>query len=249
MTNALIRQSSWDEQNLAYPLQVVKKDDLLRQWLESVVPPVSPKGSKRCLEVGCYPGRYSAVMGHLGYEVNGIDLTPGVNDKLPLWLREQGCITGSFLREDFQSYKTKELFDLVFSIGFIEHFVDWEVVLEKHADLVCSRGILVVTVPNFRGSIQRRLHNWLDDKNLAGHNLDSMKPKRWAMLIEKRGFRIKHAGYTGRFLFWAGNQERTHRQNTALNFIARLQKSWMVNIVPEGTAELAPYCTMIAEKI
>lgn len=54
----LAPQDWWDEQNLAYYLQIAGKEDSLRQWLESVVPPVVPKGSKRCFEVGCYPGRY-----------------------------------------------------------------------------------------------------------------------------------------------------------------------------------------------
>ncbi len=246
--NNLISQSFWDEQYLAYPLQVVKKEDLLRQWFESVVPTVIPKGSKRCIEIGCYPGRYLAVMGQRGYEVNGIDLTPGVDDRLVLWLREQGCITGSFLREDFLDFKQKESFDLVYSIGFIEHFIDWPAILEQHANLVRPGGLLIISVPNFQGIVQRLLHRWLDNKNLQGHNLDSMSPKRWAKIVESRGFRIKHAGYTGRFLFWVGNQSRTPLQNRALSFIARWQRRWVIRLIPQGTAAFAPYCTMVAQK-
>lgn len=249
ISNNLIPQAFWDDQYIALPLQVVKKEDVLRKWFESVVPPVALKGSKRCIEIGCYPGRYLAVMGQLGYEVNGIDLTPGVDDRLPVWLREQGCVTGTFLREDFKFYKPKALFDLVYSIGFIEHFVDWPDVLDQHADLVRPRGLLIINVPNFQGTVQRMLHRWLDAKNLEGHNLESMAPHRWARQIERRGFRIKHAGYTGRFLFWVGNQERTPLQSSALNFIASWQKSWVKNLVPPGVAAFAPYCTMVAERI
>lgn len=248
-TKSLIPQEWWDEQYRTYKLQVVKKDDLLRQWLEKVVPPVTPKYSKRCIEIGCYPGRYLAVLGQMGYEVNGIDLTPGVEELMPSWLSQQGCRVGAFIREDFRSYVNIEKYDLVYSIGFIEHYVDWESVLEQHVKYVAPGGFLVVTVPNFQGGAQWLLHRWLDSENLAGHNMDSMHPCRWVKIVEDCGLKVWHAGYTGRFLFWGGKQQRTPLQEAALRFIGRWQKSRVMKLVPEGTSIFAPYCTMVAQRI
>lgn len=187
-------------------------------------------------------------MGQLGYEVNGVDMSPGVEDKLPEWLCQLGCQTGHFSREDFFTFKADGGFDLVYSVGFLEHFVDWPDVLARHADLVAPDGLLVLTVPNFRGSVQWALHRWLDSENLARHNTKSMCPHQWAKIVSAHGFRIKHVGYTGRFLFWVGPQTRTHIQSTVLDFIARWQKREGRTLVPTGIAAFAPYCTMVAER-
>ena len=43
----------------------------------------------------------------------------------------------------------EESFDLVYSLGVIEHFKNPENVISKHLDMVKSNGLVVITVPNF----------------------------------------------------------------------------------------------------
>ncbi len=76
-------QSVWDEGYAQHEFFVAPKDDALRQWIETHF----PRANKSCLELGCFPGRYLAVFGELGYELNGLDLTPRVEQDFSAWLK------------------------------------------------------------------------------------------------------------------------------------------------------------------
>ena len=76
----LVPQEYWDKGYETLELDIAPKDDTVRRWIELFF---SNRGKGRCLEIGCFPGRYLAVFGELGYELNGIDLTPRVESDLP----------------------------------------------------------------------------------------------------------------------------------------------------------------------
>ena len=199
-TDSLASQQYWDQgyQNLA--LDIASPRDPVRIWLESHL----PAGSGSALELGCYPGRYLAVLGELGYELNGADLTPDVETVLPQWMRKSGYRTGEFVRADVWTHDFKRQFDVVASFGLIEHFEKWPELLCRHAHLVNKGGWLAVTTPNFRGGIQQFLHGWLDRDNLARHNLHAMEPQAWTNIVKPLGFNTVFCGYFGRFDFWEG---------------------------------------------
>jgi hypothetical protein len=81
-----VAQSHWDGgyENLA--LAPATANDPIRRMLGAIL----PHASLSCLELGCYPGRYLSVLGALGYELHGVDLTPMVDTKLQFWLSALG---------------------------------------------------------------------------------------------------------------------------------------------------------------
>jgi hypothetical protein len=81
-----VAQSYWDGGYENLVLTPPTADDPIRQMLGTIL----PHESLSCLELGCYPGRYLSVLGGLGYELHGVDLTPMVDTKLPIWLSAQG---------------------------------------------------------------------------------------------------------------------------------------------------------------
>jgi SAM-dependent methyltransferase len=60
-------------------------------------------------------------------------------------------------------------FNIVFSIGLIEHFANPYEVLKKHYEILKSDGILICVIPNLIG-LQGKFFNFLDRKNLEKNN-------------------------------------------------------------------------------
>jgi 2-polyprenyl-3-methyl-5-hydroxy-6-metoxy-1,4-benzoquinol methylase len=242
ITNNLARQDYWDSAYAGYELAEAG-DDQVTEWIRKYIP-VTANGT--CLEIGCFPGRYLVCLGKLGYEVNGVDLTPRVENEFPAWLKRLGLKVGEFKRQDFFEYAPSQKYDLVSSFGFIEHFQNWEDVLLKHMSLVKKGGYLLIETPNFKGWMQRLIHYYLDKKNYDRHFIPAMDPAKWSALCEKNGFEILWQGYLGDFQFWIDEEPKGFRSTVfkKLNdWTHRLKK------LPPGKKAYAPFCGMVARKI
>ena len=235
-------QDCWDQAYRDLEYAAAPEDDPLVGWLRRWVPP----GDGACLELGCFPGRYLAVLGGLGYELHGVDLTPRVESDFSAWLAGRGCRVGRFARADALSWEPGRRYDLVCSFGLIEHFPDWRPVLRSQARLVAEGGRLVVTAPNFRGALQWLLHRTLDERNLARHNLGSMNAAGWRQEVTALGFEVLFAGYVGSFPFWWGDQPRSRLQRLGLGLVGRAGR-WLRRL-PAGGRLWAPHCGLIARK-
>ncbi|MFN5134083.1 MAG: class I SAM-dependent methyltransferase [Chitinophagaceae bacterium] len=169
--------------------------------IKKYIPPVK-EGS--ALEIGSYPGNHLTTFGLLGYTLNGVDFNPDNTKGLPTWLQSEGFKIGQFTNDDFFEYQPDELFDVVSSFGFVEHFENFEEVILRHWELTKPGGYLVITAPNFYGWLQYWLHKTFDKENLAIHNVYSMRPEVWSSLLKKHGCEILYSGYFGGFAFWKG---------------------------------------------
>ena len=116
------------------------------------------------IEIGSFPGPHLATFGDLGYQLNDVDFCVDNEKGLPDWLRKEGFKTGEFSVSDFFEFQPKRQYDVACSFGFIEHFINYEEVIAKHASLVNDKGYLVITTPNFRGLIQNQLNKHFDKK-------------------------------------------------------------------------------------
>ena len=239
--DTMITRNQWDSLYTGVKPHTAPQRDQLRKWLERYVPPSS--GS--CLEIGCFPGRYLSVIGRLGYQLYGVDLA----EKLPLlesWLKQNDYHTGTFWHEDFFSFDPGIKFDLVMSLGFIEHYRNWEEVLRRHFHLVREGGMIILEAPNFPGTVQKLIHRHLDRKNFEQHFLEAMDPDRWCQVLRESGFEIIFSGYTGKFDFWVQEEER----GTLSRFILRLLRCVRpaASLLPGGKKSYSPYAVVLARK-
>ena len=242
MKDEFTTQERWDEGYVNLQLQVAPPDDPIRVWIEKHMPP----GQGSCLELGCFPGRYLAVFGELGYEVHGIDQTPRVTRDLRGWMQQKGYRTGEFTRGDVFRHAYDRQYDVVGSFGLIEHFGNWAELVAIHARLVRAGGWLFLTTPNFRGGFQRVLHAWLDKENLAEHNLDAMQPARWANVIRPLGFEVVMCGFIGPFDFWVGHLPRPRWQRGVLKALRSMKP--IGRCLPDDIGFYAPYCGLVAHR-
>jgi SAM-dependent methyltransferase len=176
----------------------LEENNIIREWLNGNL---NFNDLETCFEVGCFPGRYLSIFADHGIEVNGIDYLPAVR-RIPELFALHGKKTGDFFCEDFLLFETDKKFDCVYSLGFIEHFANWEEILEKQFDLVREGGIIIVEVPNFRGWMQRLPRTLFDKESLARHNLDSMVIESWIEILRKNSFEVLRADYIGGYMLW-----------------------------------------------
>jgi L-malate glycosyltransferase len=243
LKNNLADQSYWDSGYSGYELTEQTDEDAIKKWIAQYIP-ANKEGT--CFEVGCFPGRYLTFIGKLGYELNGLDLTPRVQKEFPEWLRSRGYKVGSFYMEDFFKFKNETQYDVVCSFGFIEHFKNWEEVFIKHLPMVKKGGYLIIETPNFKGIMQRLIHFLLDYENYKRHYIPAMNPSKWEQICRKNGFNIIHKGYIGEFQFWVDKAPvkgwRKSLFQKLIDNYPRLKK------MKPGNPMYAPYCGIIAKR-
>lgn len=181
-----------------HPCIDLNEDNIIKKWIESNA---DIKQLGTCIEIGCYPGRYLSIFGNHGVEVNGIDYLPEVS-KIEALCKEKGYKTGEFYCLDFHKENIEGKFDCVYSLGFIEHFNDWESVFKKHFDLLSKDGILIIEAPNFSGWMQRIPRLIFDRENYFRHNTESMNLNQWVQLLKDNEFEILKADFIGGYTLW-----------------------------------------------
>ncbi|MGC9605204.1 MAG: class I SAM-dependent methyltransferase [Minisyncoccia bacterium] len=152
------------------------------------------------MEIGCYPGKFLAVFGEKGYELNGVDSFHGT-DSLSGWFKSRGYRYNHFYEADIFDFKSQIKYDLVCSFGFIEHFNDLEEVLDKHLELLKPGGKIIIDVPNLNSPIYYFLYKLFEPDVLKNHVLSSMNLKAITSVMIAKGCRIDYSGYVGRFYF------------------------------------------------
>jgi len=150
------------------------------------------------IEIGCAPGRWLAYFSEkFGLKASGIDYSEfGVKKT-----RENLMLLGvdaEVLQEDFFKFNSAKKYDVVLSLGFIEHFEDQDRVIQKHLDLLKVGGLLVLGVPNFRGiygAIQRHYCKDVLDK----HNLGIMSLPFFHGIAREKSLEVLVCEYVGGF--------------------------------------------------
>lgn len=150
-------------------------------------------------EIGGAPGQYLAYLQRsFGYGVTCIDYSATGCAKAVENFRLLG-IPGDVIRADITAdVGDLPAFDVVYSLGLIEHFADRQRVVENHVRLVRPGGYLVLGVPNFRG-----LTGWfmrtLAPSTYATHEIDAMDLDGWEAFEQALQLHVLWKGYVGGF--------------------------------------------------
>jgi SAM-dependent methyltransferase len=166
--------------------------DVFDRWL-----PTDP--NLTAAEIGGAPGQYLAYLHRsYGYGVTCVDFSATgckkTVDNFRL-LRIPGEVIEADITADVGDLPT---FDVVYSLGLIEHFADRARIVENHARLVRPGGYLVLGVPNFRG-----LTGWfmrtLAPITYATHEIDAMNLDGWSEFEDALRLRMLWKDYVGGF--------------------------------------------------
>src|SRR3989339_566597 len=92
-------------------------------WFKHVSNLLPSTPGYKCLEVGAVPGTTLLFLAkEFNYSCTGIDFSPRILELNVAFLK-QG-ISARFIKDDFLKWESDDLFDFVYSNGFIEHFED-----------------------------------------------------------------------------------------------------------------------------
>jgi SAM-dependent methyltransferase len=224
----------------------------LRPLLRRYLPRASAGRRLELLEIGCYPGRFLYYFSkEFGYRVSGVDFLPETVE-LPARLAESGVKAEIFV-SDFFSFQPGKRYDVVFSYGFVEHFSNWQEVLQRHLDLLKPEGTLVIEMPNFRRG-QYWLRRLIDPNFAAGHSLEVMDLKIWKKALREKGLEVLYCGYLLTFGIWIDASSRAvkGRNKLARAFFlcaAAMHKiiAWLKIDYPNRY--FSPYIAIIAKNV
>ncbi|WP_110954068.1 class I SAM-dependent methyltransferase [Anaerosinus massiliensis] len=154
--------------------------------------------NKSCVEIGAYPGTYLCYLAKtFGYQPTAIEYSTQCNHIEEL-LQFNGINKYEILNQDFFSVKDLQ-FDIVTSFGFIEHFIDYESVIEKQIELIRKDGMLVLSVPflgGMQGIIRQQAYKKeFLDKIYESHNLQAMNLNNLKKILKRKSMEIVFADY------------------------------------------------------
>jgi SAM-dependent methyltransferase len=216
------------------PCEVRKSRDHSHNEILAVLDQHLPRaGGLSALEIGGAPGQYLAYLHRqFGYESHILDYSSVGCDKAKRNFELLGIPLTIHHADLFADDLAIGRFDVVYSLGFVEHFDDLTAVIERHVRLTKPGGTLLVGCPNFRG-----VNGWflrrLAPAILAKHNLDIMDLDTWTHF--ERRFRLAplFRGYVGGFEPSVFNRrERDDVRSRALQLSARTlgiafrQRAW-----------------------
>lgn len=177
-----------------------KNDAVIAQEILNAIP--SKKGST-ALEIGCAPGKWLSFLSKdLGCDVTGIEYVPVAAEKTIENLKLHNISNFKIITGDFFTYKPENRFDVVISLGFIEHFDNFEKVIEDQLALVGENGHLIIGIPRFIGInyfLQKGIDKFIKNKLLPGHNLKTMKLEVFEKISAKNNLKIITNKYIGGF--------------------------------------------------
>lgn len=205
-----------------------------------------PKAPARFIEVGGYPGLYSAYFkAHHGYEVSLVDFIES-HEVVAEVERRHGFKAGSIhcLHGDFMTMELESRFDVVFSAGFLEHFVNYEEVFARHVRCLAPGGTLFISVPNFRG-ISGWLQKFFDPENYRVHHLGAMDPQALRRIAEGAGLTRIDVRYHGIPHLWL---ESTAPVGAVTRRLVALCSAVLERMPWLGGRFFAPFVVLMANK-
>jgi SAM-dependent methyltransferase len=187
----------WQEHASQLPLEVRREAASLQvQAILDVIDAYLPTAGSSVLEVGGAPGQYLAYIHRrctcrcaiLDYSASGCALA-----------RENFRVLGVELavyEQDLMAAELTDRFDVVYSLGLVEHFADYAAAIAAQAKLVKTGGVLLIGMPNFRG-----VNGWfarhIDRARFESHNLEAMNITGWDSFEQTLGLQRLFRGHVG----------------------------------------------------
>ncbi|MFO1351203.1 MAG: class I SAM-dependent methyltransferase [Gammaproteobacteria bacterium] len=190
-------ESRWDRVRLPFVFDPARRDPVAREIAKIFAAVLPRQAALDVLEIGGAPGQFLAYLAlEYGFRAHALDYSAVGCAKI----RENFALLGRELevyeRDLFGDLGDLPRFDIVLSMGFIEHFDDFAAAVVRHVGLLKPGGLLVLGVPNYRGVAAWAMRR-LAPRHLALHNLAAMDERNWTEFARAFGLDTVFQGYIG----------------------------------------------------
>jgi len=202
-TNKLTQKRDWDNnwKEIKLPQTIdIKHSTKSTRELDFIFHKFLKKDqNKQMIEIGCAPGTWlNYFHNKFKYRINGIEYTKeGYQSTIKnLKILET---PGKIINDNFITHKFSKKYDIVFSMGFVEHFASPKSIIKKHLDILDKNGYLIIEIPNLRylnGFIEKIICN---KKTIKSHNKNIMSLDFFDKVIEENQLKKIYLGYIGSF--------------------------------------------------
>ncbi|MBX2963402.1 MAG: class I SAM-dependent methyltransferase [Cyclobacteriaceae bacterium] len=199
----LVTKEYWEEYysgSTTTKLEVSRICSVYDSFWEILVMNNSNLEKKSIIEIGGYPGRY------LAYLAAKFELVPTCLDfnsdksKIDATMAQFDIENYTVIQADLFDHSPKEQYDIVISNGFVEHFKNFDTVMDKHIKYLKRGGTMLMMIPNMRGYI-KWYKTFVDKPNLQIHNLECMSLNVFSDFGKRHNLEVLHLGYFGSFPF------------------------------------------------
>lgn len=239
MSNHLTDRIFWKEYWKNYQYKKVFQHYFFDKYIDI-------KERNTSIEIGGFPGSMSIYLyKKYGFFVSLLDFY--IDKKIINQLEEINGIpknTIECIESDFFKFQSEKKYDMVFSLGFIEHFDDTYDVIKRHVDLLSDNGQLLIILPNFRG-INGLFQKVFDYKNFKAHNLNSMVISKLENISLDLSLKNIIVEYAGKPMIWL-EPKAAIGNRIARVFVKCL--SYSLKLFPIKSKIFSPYIVIKANK-
>ncbi|MGL5913063.1 MAG: hypothetical protein ACRCZB_02775 [Bacteroidales bacterium] len=237
--NALTNRQYWENYWTNYQYKKLPKSMIFDSYIPKL------KGVKNFIEIGGFPGTVSAYAYHkICKDVSLLDFY--IDKTMVNTVEKTSNIPNNSIiciEHDFFTYNSTIKYDVVFSLGFIEHFENTQEILKKHATLLSDTGKLLILLPNFLG-LNGFVQYLFDKETLKAHNLKSMHISFLKDCLNSLPLKNLTIKYSRKPMLWL---EPKPQQSKILRGIIKLL-SKALKLLPIPCKLLSPYIIIYAEK-
>ena len=163
-----------------------------KRMFRSVKSLYKKEGDLNFLDVGCGYGFFSKEALENGFRVYALELAE-LERNIAKQMTGVDAVASSF--EDFTA--DPNYFSVILMSQILEHVLDVNEWIEKAHNLLQSRGILIIALPNF-GSIFRKILQENEPFITPPTHLNFFNNKSLTLLLEKHGFRVVESQWISR---------------------------------------------------
>lgn len=241
MSNYLSDRKNWEQSWNSYVPSKIQNKHFIEKYLEGL-----DLNNKNVIEIGGFPGTMSAFF-YKKYNANVFFVDFYINPSIVKSIEKINDIeedTIKYIESDFFEFKTNEKFDLVYSSGFIEHFIDIKDVIQRHIDLLSSNGHLLILLPNFKG-----INGWIQKKfdrpSYDLHNIKSMDIHYLTQILKTFNLKNLKISFSDKPMLWLSKQNKCF--NSILRFIIKLL-GYFLKLFPFKSKYISPFIVITAQK-
>ncbi len=239
MENQMTDRELWKAYWESYNFTPIPNNPIYKRY-------ITRRPCKSFIEIGGFPGFNAGYFyKHVCQDVTLLDFY--IDQEVIHKVERQNRIPESTIKTieaDFLKFQTDKRYDIVFSLGFIEHFQDTKDIIARHTELLAENGQLLIILPNLRG-INGAIQYLFDRANLRIHNLNSMIPARLEQICKELGLKNIQVEYTPKPMVWL---EPKPGLKAKAGKILTKTLSYALKLFPIKCRLLSPYIVISAQK-